>query len=85
MNNEIGRLNIIIYFGNKDRAFSFLGIHKSEPDINIGFSPALHLQCTVTVNDNCLSQLHCEELAKCKFVTLSDFATQEPSCHGDSN
>jgi hypothetical protein len=24
---------------------SFLGIHKWEPDINIGFSPALHLQC----------------------------------------
>ncbi len=27
------------------RAFSFLGIHKLEPDIYIGFSPALHLQC----------------------------------------
>jgi hypothetical protein len=26
-------------------AVSFLGIHKSEPDIYIGFSPALHLQC----------------------------------------
>jgi hypothetical protein len=24
---------------------SFLGIHKWEPDIYIGFSPALHLQC----------------------------------------
>jgi hypothetical protein len=24
---------------------SFLGIHKLEPDIDIGFSPALHLQC----------------------------------------
>jgi len=24
---------------------SFLGIHKWEPDINIGFSPALYLQC----------------------------------------
>jgi hypothetical protein len=24
---------------------SFLGIHKGEPDIYIGFSPALHLQC----------------------------------------
>jgi hypothetical protein len=23
----------------------FLGIHKWEPDIYIGFSPALHLQC----------------------------------------
>ncbi len=26
---------------------SFLGIHKGEPDIYIGFSLALHLQCTV--------------------------------------
>jgi hypothetical protein len=26
---------------------SFLGIHKWEPDIHIGFSPALHLQCAV--------------------------------------
>ncbi len=26
---------------------SFLGIHKSEPDIYIGFSPALHLQCNL--------------------------------------
>ncbi len=26
--------------------FHFLGIHKWEPDIYIGFSPALHLQCT---------------------------------------
>ena len=25
---------------------SFLGIHKSEPDIYIGISPALHFQCT---------------------------------------
>ncbi len=25
---------------------SFLGIHKWEPDIYIGFSPALHLQCS---------------------------------------
>jgi hypothetical protein len=24
---------------------SFLGIHKWEPDIYIGFSPALHFQC----------------------------------------
>ncbi len=25
--------------------FSFLGIYKREPDVYIGFSPALHLQC----------------------------------------
>jgi hypothetical protein len=25
---------------------SFLGINKREPDIHVGFSPALHLQCT---------------------------------------
>jgi hypothetical protein len=29
---------------------SFLGIHKWEPDIYIGFSPALHLQCRVEDN-----------------------------------
>ncbi len=28
---------------------SFLGIHKWEPDIYIGFSPALHLQCTTVI------------------------------------
>ncbi len=28
-------------------AFSFQVIHKCEPDIYTGFSPALHLQCTV--------------------------------------
>jgi hypothetical protein len=27
------------------RAVSILGIYKSEPDIYIGFLPALHLQC----------------------------------------
>ncbi len=32
---EIRRLHIV----------SFLGIHKCEPGIYIGFSPALHLQC----------------------------------------
>jgi hypothetical protein len=30
-------------------AVSFLGIHKSEPDIYIGFSLALHLQCGVNL------------------------------------
>ncbi len=34
-----GRQNIIILF------WSFLGIHKWEPGIYIGFLPALHLQC----------------------------------------
>ncbi len=28
-----------------EKAVSFLGIHKGELDIYIGFSPALHLQC----------------------------------------
>ncbi len=30
-----------------EKPVSFLGIHKWEPDIYIGLSPALHLQCTV--------------------------------------
>jgi hypothetical protein len=28
-----------------EKTVSFLGIHKREPDIYIGFSPTLHLQC----------------------------------------
>jgi hypothetical protein len=39
-----GRQNIIILI--LETTFSFLGIQKWEPDINIGFSQALHLQCT---------------------------------------
>jgi hypothetical protein len=38
-----GRLNIIILF---EITVSFLGIRKWEPDIFIGFSLALHLQCS---------------------------------------
>jgi hypothetical protein len=44
MNVEIGRQNIIILFWKYlGHAVSFLGIRKSETDIYIGFSPALHL------------------------------------------
>ncbi len=39
-----GRQNIIMY-SVLEITVSFLGIHKWEPDIYIGFSPALHLQC----------------------------------------
>jgi hypothetical protein len=50
MNVEIGRQNIIILFWKwRGRAISFLGIHKSESDICIEFSPALHLQCSQQV------------------------------------
>ena len=46
MNVEIGRQNIIILFWKeRGHAVSFLVIHKSEPDIYIGFSLSLHLQC----------------------------------------
>jgi hypothetical protein len=46
MNVEMGRQNIIILFRKyRGRAVSCLGIIKSEPDIYIGFSPALHLEC----------------------------------------
>jgi hypothetical protein len=38
----IGRQNIIILFWKVEITVSFLGIHKWEPDIYIGFSPALH-------------------------------------------
>ena len=50
MNVEIVRQNIIILLWKKRGcAVSFLGIHKSEPDIYFAFSPALHLQCGVDV------------------------------------
>ncbi len=46
MNVEIGRQYIIIlYWKEQGRAVSILGIHKSEPDIDIGFSTALILLC----------------------------------------
>jgi|688.fasta_scaffold159835_1 hypothetical protein len=46
MNVEIGRQKIIILFWKlRGHAVSILGIHKSEPDIYIGFSTTLHLQC----------------------------------------
>jgi hypothetical protein len=42
----LGEITYKFCFGNKEAAkFSFLGIHKWEPDIYVGFSPALHLQC----------------------------------------
>jgi hypothetical protein len=46
MNVETGIQNIIILFWKYwGCPVSFLGIHKSETDIYIEFSPALHLQC----------------------------------------
>jgi hypothetical protein len=45
MNVDSRRQNNIILFGKYQvRAVSFLGLHKSEPDIYIGFSPAFKLQ-----------------------------------------
>ncbi len=45
MNVEIGRQNIIILFWKwQGRTVKFHRLHKLEPDIYIGFSPALHLQ-----------------------------------------
>jgi hypothetical protein len=46
MNVELGRQNIIILFWKyQGRAVSFLGLHKLELDIYIGFSAVLNLQC----------------------------------------
>ncbi len=46
----IGRQSIINLFWKKGGCtVSFLGIHKWEPDIYIGFSPALHLQCIILI------------------------------------
>ncbi len=38
---------------------SFLGIHKWEPDIYIGFSPALHLQCVPVIK----KQIYCSKFS----------------------
>jgi hypothetical protein len=46
MNVELGRQdNVILFWKSRGRTVSFLGIHKLEPAISIGFSSALHLQC----------------------------------------
>ncbi len=46
MNRETRRQNFgILFWKQEGRAVLCLGIHKSEPDIYIGFSPVLHLQC----------------------------------------
>jgi hypothetical protein len=51
MSVGIGRQNIIILFCT----VSFLGIHKWEPDIYIGFSPALPLQCRFPILQSVLT------------------------------
>ncbi len=51
---ERGDRTLYFCFGNKEAAqctVSFQGIHKREPDIYLGFSPAFHLQCAY-VQDN---------------------------------
>jgi hypothetical protein len=45
-------------FGNKEVTVSFLGIHKSDPAIYIGISPALHLQRTDSIE--ALPKLTCK-------------------------
>jgi hypothetical protein len=45
-----GRQNIIILFW---KTVSFLEIHKWQPDIYIGFSLAVHLQCTMSKSTTC--------------------------------
>jgi hypothetical protein len=42
------------------RTVAFLGIHKSEPDIYIGFSPALHLKCATGNNTFILLWQRCQ-------------------------
>ncbi len=46
---------IIPFWNQQGRADSFLRIHKSEQDIYIGFSPALHLKCSAGQVDTGLS------------------------------
>jgi hypothetical protein len=43
---------------------SFLGIHKREPDIYIGFSPALPLQWYLAVVSNFVSEYLKEKILK---------------------
>ncbi len=68
----VRRQNIIILFGNKEAAHctvSFLRIHKWEPDIYIGFPPALHLQCMAGVQAKRQKELI--ELAFCLWKGLT--------------
>jgi hypothetical protein len=52
MNVENGRQNTdILFWKKRGSSVSFLGIHKSEPDIYIGFTPALHLQCSQVIEE----------------------------------
>jgi hypothetical protein len=52
MDVEIKRQNIIILFlKQRGCAVSFLVKHNSEPDIYVGFSPALHLQCILAKHE----------------------------------
>jgi hypothetical protein len=52
MNVENGRQNTdILFWKKRGCAVSFLGIHKSEPHIYIGFTPALHLQCSQVIEE----------------------------------
>jgi hypothetical protein len=52
--------------------FSFLGIHTWEPDIYIGYSLALHLQCTT-------KKIYKEEIPEKMFRDRLDRETS--SCH----
>jgi hypothetical protein len=46
-NWETEHYTVIVFWKERGRAVSFLGKHKSEPDIDIGFLPALHLQSVI--------------------------------------
>ncbi len=45
-----GQNIIILFWTYGGWTVSFLGINNWEPDINIRFSPAIHLKCIITIN-----------------------------------
>ncbi len=68
-NWETGHYNSVL-----EITVSFLGIHKWEPDIYIGFSLALHLQCAINVPD-CIICNRMSTLSRANYIlrySLSD-------------
>jgi hypothetical protein len=70
MSVGIGRQNIIILLRKEECCtVSFLGIHNWEPDIYIGFSSALYLQCRISEADI----IPCVKIRSSRDVLYSDF------------
>jgi hypothetical protein len=72
-----GRENIIILFWKI--TVSFLGINKWEPDIYMGFSPVLHLQCSRLCISILASRAGWLECRWCRPPAVADLTPESPS------